>query len=252
MKKLMAANWKMFKTWAEAEATAAELAEILQDRLPADREALIIPPFISIKAVADAVGKAPIQVGAQNFHPAEEGAFTGEISPRMLTDLCCTYALAGHSERRHVFGEDDATVSAKTAYGLEHGLRMILCIGETIEERKAGRVEEVLDRQLAEGLKGVSAQVKAEDIVIAYEPVWAIGTGEVAGPEEIVEAHGFVRKKLQDVFSEKGSEIRVLYGGSVKPDNCAEIIALDNVDGVLVGGASLMATSFGDIVLAGN
>lgn len=251
MKKLMAANWKMFKTWGEAESTAAELASILDGRVPEDREVLLIPPFTAIKAVADAVGGSPVQVGGQNFYPEQEGAFTGEISPRMLTDLCCTYALAGHSERRHVLGEDDATVGGKTAYGLENGLRMILCIGETIDERKGGNVEAVLDRQLAEGLKGVPRDVQPEDIVIAYEPVWAIGTGEVAGPEEIVEAHGFVRKKLQEVFGEKANEIRILYGGSVKPANCAEIIALDNVDGVLVGGASLMATSFGDIVLAG-
>ncbi|NJB66794.1 triosephosphate isomerase [Desulfobaculum xiamenense] len=250
MKKLMAANWKMYKTAEEARTTAEELVRLVGD-VPADREVLVIPPFTALSAVAGAFSHGgAFYLGAQNFYPAEEGAFTGEISPRMLKDACCTYALAGHSERRHVLGEDDAFVGSKVEFGLAQGLRMILCVGEKIEERRAGQVESVLRRQLEKGLAGVARDISTEDIVIAYEPVWAIGTGEVAGPEEIVHAHAFVRKILVEIFGARGNEIRIQYGGSVKPANCAEILALDNVDGVLVGGASLQADSFSRIVKA--
>lgn len=252
MKKLMAANWKMFKIREDARETATELAALIKGKVPADREVLLIPSLPSTRCVYTALGEGEegIFVGAQNFYPAEEGAYTGEVSPDMLKDLGVTHALAGHSERRHVMGESDAFVGQKTAYGLEQGLTMILCIGEKIEERKAGEVEAVLSRQLEVGLKDIPADTAAEKIVVAYEPVWAIGTGEVAGPEEIVEAHAFTRKKLQEILPGIANEIRILYGGSVKPDNCGDIIALDNVDGVLVGGASLRAESFSKIVLA--
>jgi triosephosphate isomerase len=251
MKELMAANWKMYKTWDQASATASELAGLLHGKLPAGREVLIIPPFTSLKAVADALTPTEgLHVGGQDFYPAQEGAFTGEISPAMLADLGADYALTGHSERRHVLGEDDALVGRKTAFGLEHGLKVILCIGEKIEERKAGRVEEVLARQLEAGLADIPKNTLAENLVVAYEPVWAIGTGEVAGPDEIQAAHASVRKKLQQLLPSIANEIRILYGGSVKPDNASAIMALDNVDGVLVGGASLIAESFSKIVLA--
>ncbi|WP_207263541.1 triose-phosphate isomerase [Desulfovibrio sp. Huiquan2017] len=251
MKKLMAANWKMYKTWDEAASTAEELVELAASKLSADREVLIFPPFTAIKAVGDVLGpKAGFSVGGQDFYTEEEGAFTGEISPRMLKDAGASFGLTGHSERRHVLGEDDALVGRKTAYGLSQGLKVILCIGELIEERRAGRVHEVLERQLRAGLADVPMDIDSERLSVAYEPVWAIGTGEVAGPVEIIEAHAFTRKILVSVFGKKANEIRILYGGSVKPGNCAEIIALDNVDGVLVGGASLQGESFSQIVLA--
>jgi triosephosphate isomerase len=251
MKKLMAANWKMYKTWDEARSTAEELVGLAAEKLPDDREVLVFPPFTALKAVGDVFGPVNgFSAGGQDYYIQEEGAFTGEIAPKMLKDAGASYGLTGHSERRHVLGEDDAYVGAKTAYGLKEGLSVILCVGELIEERKAGRVREVLERQLRVGLKDVPADVAPERLSVAYEPVWAIGTGEVAGPAEIVEAHDFVRKILVSIFGEKANEMRILYGGSVKPGNCSEIIALDNVDGVLVGGASLQGQSFSEIVLA--
>jgi triosephosphate isomerase len=189
-------------------------------------------------------------LGGENFYPADQGAFTGEICPEQLLDLGCSHALAGHSERRHILGETDEFVGKKVAFGLEKGLCMILCIGETIEDRKQGRVEEVLFNQLDQGLHKVSKGIDPHMLVVAYEPVWAIGTGEVAGSREITQAHGLVRSKLVDMLGNTGEKVRILYGGSVKPDNCASILALDNVDGVLVGGASLKAESFSRIVLA--
>ncbi|MBU1611707.1 MAG: triose-phosphate isomerase, partial [Proteobacteria bacterium] len=236
MKKLMAANWKMFKIREESRDTATGLADLISGKVPSDREVLLIPPLPSIRSVYTSLGEGArgIEVGAQNFYPAEEGAYTGEVSPRQLKDLGVTYVLTGHSERRHVLGESDELVGQKTAYGLQEGLSVILCIGEKIEERKAGQVEAVLSRQMEAGLKGVPADIAPERIVLAYEPVWAIGTGEVAGPAEITEAHTYTRKKLQEILPGIANEIRILYGGSVKPDNCADIIALDNVNGVLV------------------
>lgn len=251
MKKLMAANWKMYKTYAEAKATARSLVDRLSGRLAAEREVLILPPFTALRAVAEEVQGVPgFHTGGQDLYPATQGAFTGEISPLMLKDLGASFGLTGHSERRHVLGESDALVGQKTAFGLSSGLSVILCVGEKIEERKAGQLMQVLTRQMAVGLKDVPDDVAASRLVVAYEPVWAIGTGLVAGPKEILEAHAFVRARLLERFPETGRDMRILYGGSVKPDNCAEILGLDNVDGVLVGGASLEAESFSRIVLA--
>ncbi len=249
MKKLMAANWKMYKTVAEGVRTAEELAGLLGEA-PADREVLVCPPFTMLDAVCPILMQAGCRVGAQNFYPSKQGAFTGEIAPEQLKDLGCTHALAGHSERRHVLGEMDELIGRKVAFGLEAGLHMILCVGETIVERRLGQIEDVLTRQLESGLAGVLSTAKAGNLSVAYEPVWAIGTGEVAGPDEILAAHAFVRAKLESLMPMEGKRIRILYGGSVKPDNAAAIIRLDNVDGVLVGGASLKASSFSQIVLA--
>lgn len=251
MKKLMAANWKMYKTVDEGAATARDLVGLLAGRMPADREVLICPSFTMLGAVGQVLAQAPgCLLGAQNLYPAGQGAYTGEIAPEQLLALGCTHALAGHSERRHVLGETDEFIGRKVAFGLEAGLNMILCIGETIEERRAGQVETVLARQLEVGLGGVLATATAGNLSVAYEPVWAIGTGEVAGPTEILHAHAFVRRKLLDLLPEQGAAVRILYGGSVKPDNASAIIRLDNVDGVLVGGASLKSNSFSQIVLA--
>ncbi|MFZ5811910.1 MAG: triose-phosphate isomerase [Thermodesulfobacteriota bacterium] len=251
MKKLMAANWKMYKTRDDAGQTARGLVGLAAGRIPADREILVIPPFTALSDVARELSGIPgFFLGAQNFYPSAQGAFTGEIAPDMLLDLGCAYALAGHSERRHILSESDGFVGQKVAFGLAAGLRMILCVGEKIEERKAGKVTEVVRRQLDAGLSGVAADVASETLVVAYEPVWAIGTGLTAGPADIAEAHGFVRELLRQRYGDKGNEIRILYGGSIKPENSGEIIVIDNVDGVLVGGASLRAESFAAIALA--
>jgi triosephosphate isomerase (TIM) len=248
-KKLMAANWKMFKTREEAGRTAKDMVTRM-GTLPSDREVLIFPTFTSLNSVhSSLVGKRFFSIGGQNFYPEKEGPFTGEISPLMLLEAGCTFGLVGHSERRHVFGEQDDLLSRKVSYGLEQGLKIVFCIGETIDQRKAGKLEEVLTRQIEQGLAGLAKELEAPRLAVAYEPVWAIGTGEVAQVEDIVEAHGLVRKTLQKLFTE-GDAMRILYGGSVKPDNAAAIISLDNVDGVLVGGASLNADSFCKIVLA--
>ncbi len=249
MRTLIAANWKMHMTRSQASGTAKELVGQLEGNLPADREVLILPPFTSLEAVSGAIsGKSGFSLGAQDFYPAEEGAYTGEVSPSMLLDAGCAYALAGHSERRHFFRESDGLVAEKLAYGLEKGLHMILCVGETLEERKSGAVREVLSRQLRSALDGERVQnALATGLSVAYEPVWAIGTGEVARPEDIREAHAMVREELTVLLSGKGEQTGILYGGSVKPDNISQILGIDNVNGVLVGGASLKANSFSAI-----
>ena len=251
MKKLMAANWKMYKLRGEAGKTAAELVAALAGKLPADREVLVIPPFTALGTTGEALaGQAGFALGAQNFYPSGQGAFTGEIAPEMLLDAGCSYALAGHSERRHILGEDDAMVGRKVGFGLKNGLSMILCVGEKVEERQAGELEAVLRRQIEAGLAEVGADVAPEKLAVAYEPVWAIGTGLTAGPEEVAEAHALVRSMLVERLGAVGGNIRILYGGSVKPGNAGQLLGIDNVDGVLVGGASLEAGSFAAIVTA--
>ncbi|KUJ94855.1 MAG: Triosephosphate isomerase [Desulfonauticus sp. 38_4375] len=250
MKTLIAANWKMFKTWEEGVITAREILVGTHKDLPEDREVLIIPPFTLLKGVGEILlSQKNYSLGGQNFYPAKEGAFTGEISPVQLLDLGCSYALVGHSERRHILGEKSDFLASKVKAGLEAGLKIIFCIGETLEERKAGKIKEVLTSQLEEGLKEVEKNLAPELLTIAYEPVWAIGTGEVAGEEDILEAHALIRDWLKNRFA-SGDKMRILYGGSVKPDNAAKILSLDNVNGVLVGGASLKAESFNQIILA--
>jgi triosephosphate isomerase (TIM) len=251
-KMLIAGNWKMYKTEAQAVDLAAGLVAGLRDVLPESREVLLLPPFTALKAVAETIrGRERLFLGGQNFYPSSEGAFTGEIAPFMLADAGCTHALAGHSERRHVLKESDRFIAQKTAFGLQAGLHMILCIGETLDQRTHGSVENVLKGQLRLGLAEVKKDgVTPDRLTVAYEPVWAIGTGKVAQTEDIVAAHDLVRRTLEDFFPHCGSEIRILYGGSVKPDNAGVILALDNVNGVLVGGASLQVDSFTAIASA--
>lgn len=248
MQTIIAANWKMFKTRPEAAQTASELALALATGTPKGRAAVIFAPFTDIAVTADALaGVADVAVGGQNFYPEEQGAFTGEISPAMLREAGATWLLTGHSERRHIFGESDALVARKTAYGLEKGFKVMLCVGETLEEREAGRLGDVLSRQLASALEPLPAAQKAAlagAFAVAYEPVWAIGTGKVAGPAEVVDAHATVRRLLADIVGETAASLPILYGGSVKPANAGALVALDNVDGLLVGGASLEAKSF--------
>ena len=248
MQKIIAANWKMFKTRPQAAQTAAELALALRTGTPKGRLAVVFAPFTDIAVVADAVaGVDGLAVGGQNFYPEEQGAFTGEISPAMLRDAGAQWLLTGHSERRHVFGETDALVARKTAYGLEKGFKVMLCVGETLEEREAGRLGEVLGRQLRSALEPLAAAARAQlagNFASAYEPVWAIGTGRVAGPAEVLDAHAVTRGILAEILGATARELPILYGGSVKPDNAGALVDLDNVDGLLVGGASLEAKSF--------
>ena len=249
MRTLIAANWKMYKTREEARSTARDLAQRLQP-WPAPREVVIFAPFTALASAADGVAGSPIEVGAEDVYPAAEGAFTGEISPGMLRDAGAAWVLTGHSERRHVLGESDAFVGQKTAFALVSGLAVVLCIGEKLEERAAGKLEAVLRRQLETGLAGVPADLDPARLAVAYEPVWAIGTGKVASPADVMEAHAMTRELLRGLLGGKGDEIAILYGGSVKPDNASAILALDNVNGLLVGGASLQAESFSRIVRA--
>lgn len=254
MKKIIAANWKMHKIRPEAAKTASTLALALSGGTPANRLVLVFPPYTDIATVANAfAGISNLAAGGQNFYPAEQGAFTGEISPAMLQDSGATWALTGHSERRHIFDESDEIIAKKTEFGLSKGLKIMLCIGETLKEREAGELEHVLDRQLATALepliRGGFANLE-QKMAIAYEPVWAIGTGKVAGPAEILEAHALTRKILANHLAGAAVEMPVLYGGSVKAANAGSILALDNVDGLLVGGASLEAESFLEIVRA--
>jgi len=239
---LIAGNWKMYKTVAEAvdlvEALAAGIGDVQ------DREVLICPPATALHALGPLVKSSPIQLGAQNMYSAREGAFTGEISPVMLAELGCTYVLLGHSERRHVFGETDTAIQEKVKVALESGLRPVLCIGETKPQRDAGMAEETTLGQLTAGLKGIGAEQLAH-VVIAYEPVWAIGTGDTATPEDAQDMHAAIRQSLATTYgADVADATRVLYGGSVKPDNVDAIMQKPDVDGVLVGGASLKADSF--------
>ena len=250
MKLCMAANWKMHKTQAQARETAASLVKTLGPTLPSDREVLLIPPFTALQAVGAEIQSLPgYFVGAQNFYPADHGAFTGEISPDMLLDHGCSFALAGHSERRHVLGESNEFVGQKLRFGLDKGLGMILCIGETLTQREDGRLENVLVDQLSAALSGLQGSNLADKLLVAYEPVWAIGTGKVAQPDDIVQAHALVRQQLVTLLPQAGQSVRILYGGSVKPDNIRQIIGIDNVNGVLVGGAGLEAESMAKIVM---
>ncbi len=250
MRTLVAANWKMNKTRAEARSTAHDLATILGGA-PDNRDVVVFAPFTALEATKEGLDRAPgVFLGAQDVYPAESGAFTGEISPAMLQDVGCAWVLTGHSERRHVLGETPDFVGKKTAFALQQGLSVILCIGETLAERKAGKLDSVLWLQLEKGLAGLGPDADFSRLAVAYEPVWAIGTGQTASDEDIRMVHTLVRELLSSLLGSNGIGIRILYGGSVKPSNAKAILALDNVNGLLVGGASLQAQSFADIVRA--
>jgi len=241
---VIAGNWKMYKTVAEAVALAREVAAGAKG----DAEVVIAPPFIALPAVAEAVRGSGVSLSAQNMHPAAEGAFTGEVSPVMLKDVGCSHVILGHSERRQFFGETDDGVAKKTEAALAHGLCPIVCVGESLAERESNRTMEVVERQVERALRGLSADQVAR-ILVAYEPVWAIGTGKVAAPEQAQEVHAFIRKRVTVSHGEAAAEaVRVLYGGSVKPDNIGALMGSEDIDGALVGGASLTAASFLKIV----
>jgi len=242
----IAGNWKMFKTVHESVVFTKELRSITKD--VADVEIVIAPPFTAIHAVAEAARNTNIGVSAQNLYWEREGAFTGEISPAMIVEAGAAYAIVGHSERRRLFGDTDATVNRKTMAAFLVGLTPIVCVGETLEERERGEMLAVLDRQVKDGLDRVTAEQLA-GLVIAYEPVWAIGTGRNATAAQAGEAHAHIRGRLRQWFGADAAEhCRVIYGGSVKPDNIRELIAEPDVDGALVGGASLDVMSFADIL----
>lgn len=254
MQKIIAANWKMYKTCAQAAQTARALSDALANGVHEDRLVLVFAPFTAIAEVQGKFATNPsLAVGAQNFYPAGEGAFTGEISPSMLRDVGAQWLLVGHSERRHILGESLQLIAQKTAFGLEQGFKVMLCVGETLTERTDGALATVLDEQLSSALDALPEDVKNAlpgRFAVAYEPVWAIGTGKVAGPEEVVEAHTQVRSLLERYLGSDAADIPLLYGGSVKPDNAPLLLGLDNVDGLLVGGASLEAQSFLQIIEA--
>ena len=241
---LIAGNWKMHKTIPEALDLVRELKELVRN--VNDRDILVCPPFTALYPVSRELEGSNIVLGGQNMYFEEQGAFTGEISPLMLKDAGCSYVILGHSERRHIFGETDELVNKKVLSAINHGLIPILCVGELLEERESGKTQEVVEKQVREGLKGVDGD---NEFVIAYEPVWAIGTGKTATPELAEEVHLFIRRVLSDMFgSEKANSVRILYGGSVKPENAAGLLNMENIDGALVGGASLKAESFAKIV----
>ncbi len=240
-RKLIAGNWKMYKTTAEA---VALVSEIRKGVAGAPGDTLVAPPFTALAAVVAAAKGSPVAVAGQNMHFEKEGAFTGEVSAPMLRDVGASHVILGHSERRQYFAETDEGVAKKTRVALDSGLVPISCVGETLAEREAGRTMEVVGRQLDVILEAVSAE-QAKTVVVAYEPVWAIGTGKVATPEQAQEVHAFVRSRIAAKHGKAVADVlRVLYGGSVKPDNVRGLMALPDVDGALVGGASLKADSF--------
>jgi triosephosphate isomerase len=242
----VAANWKMFKTIQEAFAFTREFGTVVKD--VADVEIVLAPPFTALHTVAEAARNSRIGVAGQDLYWEREGAFTGEVSAAMLKEAGAEYVIIGHSERRRLFNETDETVNKKLLAGLGAGLTPIVCIGETLEQRDGSETLSVLDRQIKAGLDGLNGDQVAS-LVIAYEPVWAIGTGRNATPEQAGEAHAHIRSRLRQWFGgHAADQCHVIYGGSVKPDNIHELVLLPDVDGALVGGASLDVRGFSQIV----
>jgi triosephosphate isomerase (TIM) len=243
---LIAANWKMNKTNAEA---AAYCRDFIDRDLPAHADVVICPPYTALRTVVDAVAGSAVVVAAQNMHDADAGAYTGEVSAPMLLELGVSSVVLGHSERRQLFDETDAALARKVPAALAAGLLPILCVGETEEEREAGETQRKLRQQVQADLAAVTTAQLAE-VVIAYEPIWAIGTGQTATPEQAQDAIAFVRALVRDRDPEMATRVRILYGGSVNAGNAVELLALPDVDGALVGGASLDPAEFAAIVSA--
>ena len=244
---VIAGNWKMYKTAREA----VELVETLVRGLKADppeSEVVVAPPFVALPAVAQALKGSDVRLAAQNMHWEKEGAFTGEISPLMLRDVGCSHVIIGHSERRQFFAETDEGVARKTEAALHNGLVPVVCVGETLQEREASRTMEIVERQVERALRALAPDDVA-GILVAYEPVWAIGTGRTATPAQAQEVHAFIRRLVSASHGDAvAAALRILYGGSVKPDNTVALMAEPDVDGALVGGASLKADDFLKIV----
>ena len=243
---IVAANWKMHLTATEAGDYVHALRDALGDSTAAV-DVVLAPASPALDRVRAALRGTSVQLAAQNVSPEPEGAFTGEISAAMLVDVGCTYGIVGHSERRASFGDTSEIVSRKAAALLEAGIRPIVCVGETLEDRETGSTEAIVTEQLATSLSAVAAG-RAAEIVVAYEPVWAIGTGKTATPALAQDVHALIRRQLTDRFGEAGASIRIQYGGSVKPENATELMAESDIDGALVGGASLDPASFATIV----
>ena len=246
---LIAGNWKMNLNRAEAVALSRDIAAAETGN---EIEVVLCPSTIYLDSVSSAISGSDISLGAQDVYFESNGAFTGETSTAMLTDIGCAYVILGHSERRHVIGEQDDLINKKVKAALAAGLTPILCVGELLEEREAGRTDAVVESQFSGSLAGLTA-AEVRQIVIAYEPVWAIGTGKTASPDQAQEVHADLRKLLAQRYNPETSEaVRILYGGSVKPDNAADLISRPDIDGALVGGASLKAESFLAIINAAN
>lgn len=245
-KPFLAGNWKMYKTIPDAVKFAKEFKETVKD--VKDRDILLCVPFTQIQPMVKELSGTNVWVGAQNMYYEKEGAFTGEISPEQLVDAGAKFVVLGHSERRHIFGEKDELINKKVHAALAFGLSPILCVGELLEEREAGKTEAVVKTQTVEGFKNLSKE-QALKVVIAYEPVWAIGTGKTATPEDADAVHAVIRKVLASIYDQQTAEsVRIQYGGSVKPENVDTLMAKPNIDGALVGGASLKVDSFTRIV----
>lgn len=243
---IIAGNWKLNNTISESVGLMNQLRDLVADVTGV--EIVVAPTFTALSAVADALEGSNIRLSAQDVFWEESGAFTGEISPVMLKEVGCEYTIIGHSERRTYFGETNESVNRKARASLLHGIKPIICVGETHEDREAGRTEAVVEDHIINGISGLSAEALLS-IVIAYEPVWAIGTGITATPEQAQEVHALIRTLLSEHYSaHAAAQIRIQYGGSVKPDNAADLMAQPDIDGALVGGASLEAASFAQIV----
>lgn len=248
-KTIIAGNWKMNKTSKETRETLEELKRLTKGIEGV--EIVIGTPFTSLETAVNTVEGSNIKIAAQNLYPKESGAYTGEVSPLMLKSIGVEYVILGHSERREYFKESDEFINEKIKSALENGLKPILCIGESLEERESGKTDEVNARQLENGLAGISPE-KAKDIVIAYEPIWAIGTGKTATPEMAETTHKEIRKVLSKLFGENvAQEMTIQYGGSMNAKNAKELLAMENIDGGLVGGASLEASTFIEVIKAG-
>ena len=243
---LIAGNWKMYKTCQEAVKAAGEISVLAADAL-AKVDVMIAPTFTALPLVSEKLGNSPLLLGAQDLFWEKEGAYTGEISAAMLVSAGCKCVIIGHSERRQYFNETDETVNKKIRAALEAGLIPVMCIGETEAERESEKTFSVLDKQVKKGLEGFSLK-EMKPLVIAYEPVWAIGTGKTATSAQAQEVHGYLRSLLKTMFDDLAESTRILYGGSVKPNNIAELMSMPDIDGALVGGASLDPETFSKIV----
>lgn len=245
-KPFVAGNWKMYKTCSEAVETAKKLAGLVSGVSNVD--VMIAPPFTALALVHEAIKESSVMLGAQNLFWEKEGAYTGEISPQMVASAGCRYVIIGHSERRQSFGETDQSVNRKTRAAISNGLEPVFCIGETEKERDADDTFNILDKQIKMGLEGFSPD-DMQPVILAYEPVWAIGTGKTATSAQAQEVHRFIRNLVEKLFGKKiAGSVRILYGGSVKPENIKELMSMPDVDGALVGGASLNAEKFAEII----
>jgi triosephosphate isomerase len=243
---ILAGNWKMNMTATQARELASKLLPLVSG--VKDRDIVLAPPYTALQTVGETIKGSNIALAAQNLHWEDKGAYTGEVSAEMLLDLGCKYVIIGHSERRQFFGETDETVNKKLRKALDRGLLPIVCVGESLQEREAGRANAVIERQITGVLKNITAE-EMKRVVVAYEPVWAIGTGKTATPEQANEIHGLIRQKVRAMYNaDTAGALRIQYGGSVTPENVSSLMAMPDIDGALVGGASLKPESFTAIV----